>query len=176
MKVPIELLVVIVIAVGVAPAYTVGPILDVVATSVLQRGLPEFSLAPWHGFNLAFTMSLVALGGGILVYALRHRIFKLHDRYFPPVSGRNLTESLLHRMFGWSIRVTNGIENGSLQRYLLLLVVSAVVVGARGFPGHLARRARAPAARRIRRPSHSVCSWSWAPSARSCFTASDWSR
>ena len=36
MKVPIEFLVVLVIAVGVAPAYTVGPILDVVAGSRLK--------------------------------------------------------------------------------------------------------------------------------------------
>jgi hypothetical protein len=129
MKVPIELLVVLVVAVGVAPAYTVGPILDVVATSVLQRGLPEFSLSPWHGFNLAFMMSLVALIGGVVVYAFRHRIFALHDRFFPPVSGRNVTEGLLHRIFALTIRVNALVENGSLQRYLFLLIASALAVG-----------------------------------------------
>jgi multicomponent K+:H+ antiporter subunit A len=135
MKVPIEFLVVLVIAVGVAPAYTVGPILDVVATSVLQRGLPEFSLSPWHGFNLAFMMSLVALFGGTVVYVLRHRIFVLHDRFFPQVSGRNLTEGILHRIFHWTARINAFIENGSLQRYVFLLVVSALVAGVAGFYG-----------------------------------------
>jgi len=135
MKVPIEFLVVLVIAVGVAPAYTVGPILDVVATSVLQRGLPEFSLSPWHGFNLAFMMSLVALFGGTVVYVLRHRIFVLHDRFFPQVSGRNLTEGILHRIFHWTARINVFIENGSLQRYVFLLVVSALVAGVAGFYG-----------------------------------------
>jgi multicomponent K+:H+ antiporter subunit A len=129
MKLPIELLVVLVVAVGVAPAYTVGPTLDVVARAVLQTGLPEFSLSPWHGFNLAFMMSLVAMGGGIVVYALRHRILKLHDRFFPMVSGRNVTETLLDRVFRSTRRLNSLIENGSLQRYVFLLVLSALVAG-----------------------------------------------
>ena len=135
MKVPVEFLVVLVIAVGVAPAYTVGPILDVVAASVLQRGLPEFSLSPWHGFNLAFAMSLVALIGGVIVYALRQRIFALHDRFFPEVSGRNLTEGALHRVFHLAGRVNAFIDNGSLQRYVFLLVLSALATGVAGFYG-----------------------------------------
>ena len=43
-------------------------ILDVVARSVLQSALPEFSLSPWHGFNLAFMMSLAAMVGGVAVF------------------------------------------------------------------------------------------------------------
>ncbi len=135
MKVPIEFLVVLVIAVGVAPAYTVGPILDVVARSVLQRQLPEFSLSLWHGFNLAFMMSLVALVGGVIVYALRHQIFALHDRVFPPVSGRNVTERLLDRLFALTRRLNALIENESLQRYLFLLIASALIVGTAAFRG-----------------------------------------
>jgi multicomponent K+:H+ antiporter subunit A len=137
MKVPIEFLVVLVIAVGIAPAYTVGPILDVVAGSVIQRGLPEFSLSLWHGFNLAFMMSMVAMIGGVTVYVFRHRIFALHDRFFPPVSGRNLTEGLLHRVFGLAIRLNALIENGSLQRYIFLLIASALVVGVAAFRGEV---------------------------------------
>ncbi|GMQ76623.1 MAG: monovalent cation/H+ antiporter subunit A [Gammaproteobacteria bacterium] len=135
MKFPIEILVVVVIAVGVAPAYTVGPILDVVAGSVLQRGPPEFSLSLWHGFNLAFMMSILALAGGVIVYALRHRIYALHDRVLPPVSGRNVVEALLHRIFRATARINGLIENGSLQRYLFLLVLSALVVGVAAFRG-----------------------------------------
>ena len=135
MKFPIEFLVVLVIAVGVAPAYTVGPILDVVAGSVLQRGLPDFSLALWHGFNVPFMMSLVALVGGVIVYALRHRIFALHDRFFPPVSGRNVTEGLLSRIIELTIRLNARIENGSLQRYVFLVVASTLVAGAAAFRG-----------------------------------------
>ena len=135
MKFPMEFLVVLVVAVGVAPAYTVGPILDVVAGSVLQRGLPEFNLSPWHGFNVAFMMSVVALVGGVIVYALRDRIFALHDRIFPPISGRNMTEGLLHRIFRWAIRLNGLVENGSLQRYLFLLIASTLIVGAAAFRG-----------------------------------------
>jgi len=77
----------------------------------------------------------VALFGGVIVYALRHRIFALHDRFFPQVSGRNLTEGMLHRIFHWAGRINARIENGSLQRYVFLLVVSTLAVGVAGFYG-----------------------------------------
>ena len=32
--------------------------------------LPEYSLAIWHGVNMPLVMSLVALAGGIVLYAL----------------------------------------------------------------------------------------------------------
>ena len=31
--------------------------------------LPEYSLAIWHGVNMPLVMSLVALAGGIVLYA-----------------------------------------------------------------------------------------------------------
>ncbi len=133
MKVPIEFLVVLCVAVGVAPAYVVGPILDEIARAVVQSGLPEYSLSPWHGFNLPFMMSVVALAGGVAVYAYRHPIFALHDRLFRPVSGRNLTEAFLDRLFRWALRANAAIENGSLQRYLFVLVASTLVVGVSAF-------------------------------------------
>lgn len=135
MKVPIEFLVLLVVAVGVAPAYTVGPILEVAAGAALQRELPDFSLSLWHGFTLAFVMSLIALAGGIVVYALRGPIFVLHDRFFPQVSGRNLAEGLQDRLVALAIRATAVIQNGSLQRYLLLVVASAIVAAAWCFRG-----------------------------------------
>jgi len=36
----------------------------------LQAPLPEYSLAVWHGFNLALMMSFIALVGGILVLSV----------------------------------------------------------------------------------------------------------
>jgi multicomponent K+:H+ antiporter subunit A len=108
-----------------------------VAGSVIQRGLPEFSLSLWHGFNLAFMMSMVAMIGGVTVYVFRHRIFALHDRFFPPVSGRNLTEGLLHRVFALANGLNALIENGSLQRYIFLLIASALVVGVAAFRGEV---------------------------------------
>jgi len=135
MKVPVEVLVALCIAVGVAPAYVVGPLLNVSARAVLQDDLPAFDLAPWHGFNIAFMMTLAAFAGGLMVYVLRQRIFELHERLFRPVSGRNLTEAMLARMFRFAARMNTLIENGSLQRYLAALIASAIVAVTAGLWG-----------------------------------------
>ncbi len=62
MKVPVEVLVVLCVAVGTLPDLTVRPLLEVAAAAVLQQPLPAFSLSIWHGFTTPFIMSLVALG------------------------------------------------------------------------------------------------------------------
>ncbi len=137
MKVPVEVLVALCIAVGVAPAWTVGPLLEVAAGAVLQGPLPVIDLAPWHGFNTAFAMTLVAFGGGMVVYVLRWRILALHDSVFPPMSGRSTTEALLDRLIRLAQLLDARIENGSLQRYMAALVASALValgVGLWGTP------------------------------------------
>src|SRR5690606_28847654 len=57
MKVPVEVLTMLTIAVGVLPAVIVGPLLAIAAASVLQGPLPPYSLAIWHGPGLPLLMS-----------------------------------------------------------------------------------------------------------------------
>lgn len=80
MRLPVEVLVAIVLAVGLLPHLVVEPLLTAASTAVLQHPVPPFKLAIWHGFNLPLLMSLVALGGGILWYMRRDRLFDLHER------------------------------------------------------------------------------------------------
>ncbi|WP_072392805.1 monovalent cation/H+ antiporter subunit A [Hyphomicrobium sp. CS1GBMeth3] len=70
MRFPIELLVVVCLVVGIVPNITIRPFLDVAVASVLGAAAPKFDLAIWHGFNWPFFMSVTALAGGVLVYAL----------------------------------------------------------------------------------------------------------
>ena len=81
MRLPIEILVAIVIAVGLLPQLVVAPLLEIASEAVLMRDLPPFKLAIWHGFNLPLLMSIIALGGGLFWYWRREKIFTLHDRY-----------------------------------------------------------------------------------------------
>jgi multicomponent K+:H+ antiporter subunit A len=135
MKVPVEILVVLCLTVGTFPNLTVRPVLEAAAGSVLQRPLPEFSLSVWHGFNLPFLMSLVALGGGALVYANRGRVFAAHDRFPFRVSGKVVTERLLEWVFDTGRRLDALLDNRSLRRYSLLLLVSALAAGTAGYWG-----------------------------------------
>ncbi len=132
MKIPVEVLVVLCVAVGIAPALTIAPLLSVAAGSILGESMPHFSLAVWHGWNLPLAMSLAGVVGGVLLYFGLRRLTGLHS----PTSqslGRRVFRWQLDSLFGLSVRLTQRLANGSLQRMLLALVLSAVVVGAAPF-------------------------------------------
>jgi multicomponent K+:H+ antiporter subunit A len=128
MKVPVEVLVALCLLVGMLPAWTVAPLLAAAATSTVGAPLPYYSLAIWHGFTLPLFMSLVALAGGVMLYLLRFRLFALHDRIFPICDAKEWFERGLGRTVAASHWLTAWLENGSLQRYAMLLVVSVLVV------------------------------------------------
>ncbi len=52
MKLPVALLAVVCVAVGVLPALTLGPLVQVAAAAVLGAEPPPYKLALWHGVNL----------------------------------------------------------------------------------------------------------------------------
>jgi len=81
--------------------------------------LPAFHLAVWHGFNAPFMMSLVALGGGIALYALRHPLYALHGR-LPSIHASIVFERFHNGLAGFSTALVNWLDNASLQRYLML--------------------------------------------------------
>ena len=132
MKVPVEILVVLVVLVGIFPAQMVGSLLAVAAGAVLQQPLPEYSLAIWHGFNPALWMSLIALAGGAALYRVRRPLFALHDRLDPRLQGRLIFEALMRGLFSGAESFTRWFDTGSLQRQLAFFVVSALVLGGVG--------------------------------------------
>ncbi|MCW8827844.1 MAG: monovalent cation/H+ antiporter subunit A [Gammaproteobacteria bacterium] len=128
MKVPVEILVALCLLVGVVPAWTVAPLLATAASSTIGGELPRYSLAIWHGINTPLLMSLIAMLGGALMYALRHHLFALHARCFRPFDAKQVFERLLYKLILLARGLTEVLENGSLQRYLGLLIGSVVLV------------------------------------------------
>ncbi len=135
MIVPVEILVVLCVAVGTLPGITVRPLLEAAAAAVLQMPLPEFSLAIWHGFNQPFFMSLVAMGGGVALYACRHWVFGAHDRLPVNLSGTRLAEGLIAYLFDLARRLDHALDNRSLRRYSFLLLLTVLVLGTLGLWG-----------------------------------------
>lgn len=127
MKVPVEVLVFLCVVVGMLPAYTVAPLLAVAAQASLGGALPEYSLAVWHGFNFPLMMSCVALVGGILIYIGRKPLFRWYEA-LPKWNARELFEQAVQRLVAGATWLTELLENGSLQRYLALLLLSALVL------------------------------------------------
>jgi multicomponent K+:H+ antiporter subunit A len=135
MKVPVEVLVGLCLLVGLTPAITVDPLLRSAAGAVLQAPLPEFSLALWHGLNLPVLMSVVALAGGAIVYFTRRYHFDLHGYRQKPVDGRAISEIGVARAVHGARWLVERVANHSLQRYVLLLVLVALVLGVSGARG-----------------------------------------
>ena len=137
MKVPVEILVFLCLLVGMLPGYTVAPLLAVAAQASLNGPLPEYDLAIWHGFNLPLAMSLAATLGGVLVYLLRQPLFRWYAG-LPEVDAKDVFERGVRAVVALSQRITALLEKGSLQRYLALMLLAAILLvisGLSDLPG-----------------------------------------
>ena len=126
MIVPMEILVALCLLVGVLPVYTVEPFLNAATLAVLGAARPDYHIALWHGFNLPLLMSVLALGGGLLIYSQRRWLFRLYGRFWHP-DMKLVFERAVQASIRGSQWVTLQLENGSLQRYLVVLLASTVV-------------------------------------------------
>ena len=127
MKVPVEILVALCVAVGVFPAITVAGLLAVAATATLGGELPEYHLAIWHGFNLPLVMSFIALFGGIFVYSQRRRLFDLWAR-LPELDAKLVFEGRIQQLGRLASAITGRLQNGSLQSYVAWGVTLVAVI------------------------------------------------
>jgi len=134
MRRPIELLVLICLAVGVIPGITIGPYLAAAVVSVLGEETPYYSLSVWHGFNLPLVMSLVALVGGGLLYLAFYRYLNSQRDGTPLLHrfrGQRIFEKVLVTVTWRWARTLNGIlGTRRLQPQLVIIVVLAIAVGA----------------------------------------------
>ena len=137
MRIPVEILVLLCLIVGLVPGWTIAGVLTVAAQAALFGGtpgtLPAYSLAIWHGLNLPLLMSAVALLGGIALYFGLQRWVNLHKLDATPVlprrGGRDVFLDLLGRGRGLAATTTLALQNGRLQRYLLLLIGFTLAAG-----------------------------------------------
>jgi len=133
MRFPVEVLVLACIVIGILPAATVGPYLDMAARAALGATPPDYSLAVWHGFNPPLMMSLLALGAGVSLYLLLQRHLGMGIEGPPLIrslEGRRMFE---RTMVFLSWRFARGLESLFGTRRLqpqLRLVVSVAALAA----------------------------------------------
>ncbi|GGY41528.1 monovalent cation/H+ antiporter subunit A [Pseudoduganella albidiflava] len=132
MRAPIELLVLLCIAVGVMPERVVGDVLGVAARSVLGPTVPDYDLAIWHGVNLPLLMSFVALTGGVAVYLLLRKRFGLAERDRVPVlhrlKGAQFYENVMFGLSQGAARLVAVAGTRRLQPQLRVLLAAFVAV------------------------------------------------
>jgi multicomponent K+:H+ antiporter subunit A len=129
MRVPVEILVFTCMVVGILPAATIGPLLDIAVRSILGDATPEYSLAVWHGFNLPLAMSLVALAGGATLYRLLFRYLNAGIDGVPLLRGLDGRRAFDQVMVFLSWRFARALERwmatDRLQMQLRLMVCVA---------------------------------------------------
>ncbi|SBS31491.1 Na(+)/H(+) antiporter subunit A [Marinomonas spartinae] len=127
MRVPVEILVALCLLVGIFPGVIVGHLLYAAASATLNGSVPSYSLAIWHGVNFPLLMSIIAMCGGLIVYANRRHLFKFQAQF--PVSDPKLVfESAVQYITRRASQFITLTENGSLQRYAFLTLLLAVVM------------------------------------------------
>ncbi|WP_028917558.1 monovalent cation/H+ antiporter subunit A [Pseudoxanthomonas sp. J35] len=132
MKIPVEVLVLLCVAVGVAPAWTIAPVLQAGAGAILGEAMPHYSLAVWHGLNRPLLMSLAGIVGGVALYFGLRRLLDLHAIMRSSL-GRQVFRWNMEALYAVAGRFTSQLANGSLQRSLVWLVAAALFAGAAPF-------------------------------------------
>ncbi len=135
MKVPVEILVLLCVAVGIAPSLTYGPLLAVAAGATLQGELPEYSLAVWHGFTPALGMSIVAMIGGLIIYYFRHFLFDWHDRTVGRVDAALVYRKAEAGLFALAAKLDPWLNCAALQRMVFTVLTTACLAVAAGLWG-----------------------------------------
>ncbi|QCO20506.1 monovalent cation/H+ antiporter subunit A [Acinetobacter cumulans] len=135
MRAPATLLAILCILVGLFPALLVENIVNRTAQASTQNFAFEGThLAIWHGFNLPLLMSAIALVGGIIFYFALAKGGRIREIDLDPIlgkfQGKVLFELFLKHLLLNSRKFKRATETGSLQRYLMWIVVFSIFVMA----------------------------------------------
>jgi multicomponent K+:H+ antiporter subunit A len=134
MRVPVEVLVLACLVIGVAPASSIGPVLEAASRTVVGGELPAYSLKLWHGFTRPLLMSTIALVGGTGLYVLLRRLELARASrgldWVVRVDGAKLFVSFVARLTLASRWIHRRWLKAGLQRQLMAVVLVALLAGA----------------------------------------------
>jgi multicomponent K+:H+ antiporter subunit A len=133
MRIPVEVLVVVCVLVGVVPAWSVQPLLEVSAAALLNGTPPHFSLKLWHGVNLPLLMSGVAIAGGVLLYFLVQFALDLHSHVQNRHTAKRLFDRGLLGVAAAGQRLGRAALGGGVEASVFVFVAAACALGVLPF-------------------------------------------
>ncbi|WP_067560962.1 monovalent cation/H+ antiporter subunit A [Halofilum ochraceum] len=131
---PPAFLVGLVVLIGLFPDVIAGDLVRATTGAVTQGGAPDVHLYLWHGFTPALLMSVIAVAGGAIALWRYDRV-RAWWYAGPHPEAKALFDRVVAAAVAGSKRLVLGLHNGSLQRYLALLISAALVLGFTGFFG-----------------------------------------
>jgi len=141
MLLPSAMLVLACLLVGMLPAITIGPVLELATRSILAGGvMPQYSLAVWHGLNTPLMMSAAAFIGGLAIHAwltrLGHPVGVLAPM-FKRFDGKRAFAVTRVTLVRASTRLLRIMSSTRLQTQLALIVFFIIAMAAVATGGHL---------------------------------------
>jgi len=133
MWLPVAILAAPVIMIGIYPALAQAPV-EQAAAAVVGASFEPVKLVLWHGFTPALAMSMVGLMGGLALMTALTSVDRLRSA-FPRPEAKLLYERAVAACVSaarWSIERSHSNE---LQRYVAVMIVAVLAVGAIGFLG-----------------------------------------
>jgi multicomponent K+:H+ antiporter subunit A len=128
------LLSVLVVLIGVLPAFFVGQLVAATSGAVIGGELPYYSLQIWHGINAALFMSIAALvGGGVIL--MMHPTFERAWLAARRPEAKAIFDSIVGAAVRGSRRFTDGLHDGAISRAFAILTALIVVYGTWAYMG-----------------------------------------
>ena len=126
---PPAILVVLVVAIGVAP-FLAEPFIKVVTASVLGDAaeLPKAYFKIWHGLVPALYMSMIAVVGGLLMLLIFKPALGVWDKAARP-EAKHIFDTVIASAVSLARRIIAPLHDGAFTRYAAIMAVTVVAVG-----------------------------------------------
>ncbi|MBO8156005.1 MAG: Na+/H+ antiporter subunit A [Bacillaceae bacterium] len=116
-----------VILIGLFPNVVNEPLLAQTAKAIYGDAIHKH-IAFWHGLNTPFYMSMAVVGAGALLAFTRHKWSRVYDLFPEKWSLNRVYDQTVEGIYQFSESVTRGYMNGSLRRYVRLILLAMIAV------------------------------------------------
>ena len=131
---PLAILATLSLLVGLVPQWIYDHLVHLAVLQTTVSHLPAYDFSALSNAHTPAMMSLVAMLGGLAVYSARKPLFAIHAR-LPEVDAKDIFETAMQRTIRFSQTLVYRLENGSLQRYLALILLTTVALVAWSLSG-----------------------------------------
>ncbi|SLN26881.1 monovalent cation/H+ antiporter subunit A [Pseudooctadecabacter jejudonensis] len=126
---PPAILIVLVVAIGVAP-FLAAPFVKLVTASVIGSvaEVPDYTIKIWHGVNTPLIMSIIAIVGGLIVLALFKPLLAVWDKT-PRPEAKSIFDDIIAALLMWARWAIHPLHNGAFTRYAMIATIAILAAG-----------------------------------------------
>lgn len=126
---PPAILVGLVVVIGLAP-FVAEPFVKLVTTSVLggEAVVPDAHFKIWHGLTPALYMSIIAVIGGLIMFAVFTPALRLWDTA-PRPEAKAIFDTIIAAVVKLARGLILPLHNGAFSRYAAIGIVTIIVAG-----------------------------------------------